>query len=272
MIAGRREAFEPFVDRYGPLILNFGRRICGHLDNADDVLQETLLRAYLSLKDLRDPSALKGWIYRVAAHACLRIRRKGKFEPKHQISLDEVLPTPVGEGKPLEVPDWSEVPLDRVLQEELRGELEKAILSLPRDFRMVVVLRDQEGFSTRETAKILGISPTLAKVRLHRARLAVRKDLEGYFSSMSRPTRGKHHAAREMTCRERVEYVSDYVDGELDAALRSAIDAHGGKCPPCKAFIKTLERTIEIICSQPRRPLSSQVKKKLATALRNACA
>jgi RNA polymerase sigma-70 factor (ECF subfamily) len=182
LIAGRPEAFEPFVGRFGPLILNFGRRMCGQRDDAEDVLQDTLLKAYLSLKDLREPAALKSWVYRVAANSCLRMRRHGRYEPEQEISLDDVLPAP-GEGDgPPEIPDWSDVPLDRLLQGELKQKLEQAILDLPKDFRVVLVLRDQEGFSTLETAGILGITETLAKVRLHRARLAVRKAMEGYLS------------------------------------------------------------------------------------------
>lgn len=182
LIAGRPEAFEPFVERFGPLILGFGRRMCGQRDDADEVLQETLMKAYQSLKDLRDPGALKTWIYRVAANACLKMRRRGKSEPKLEISLEEVLPRAGEDGEPPQIADWSDIPLDRLLQGELRTKLAEAILALPKDYRIVLVLRDQEGLSTRETAEILGISETLAKVRLHRARLALRKRIGEYVS------------------------------------------------------------------------------------------
>lgn len=181
LIQGRPEAFEPFVRRFGPLILGFGRRMCGQRDDAEEVLQETLLKAYLSLRDLRSPAALKAWVYRVAANACYRMRRDGAHEPAGDLSLDEVLPQPGGDGSPPEVADWSDLPLDRVLQGELRERLDAAILALPKDYRIVLVLRDQEGFSTREAAEVLGITESLAKVRLHRARLAVRRSLDGYL-------------------------------------------------------------------------------------------
>ncbi len=181
LIAGEPYAFDAFVERFGPLIMNFGRRMCGQRDDAEEVLQETLLQAYLSVKELRDPAGLKSWVYRVAANKCLKMRRRGKHEPLREISLDEILPEPREDGGPPRIADWSGVPLDRLLEGELREKLEKAILDLPKDFRIVLVLRDEEGFSTRETAEILGISETLAKVRLHRARLAVRKALAGYL-------------------------------------------------------------------------------------------
>lgn len=182
LIAGRPEAFEPFVERFGPLILNFGRRMCGQRDDADEVLQETLMKSYLSLKDLRDPAALKTWVYRVAANACLNMRRRGKSEPHHEIALEEVLPRPGPDGGPPEIADWSNVPLDRLLKGELKAKLDQAILSLPKAYRVVLVLRDQEGLSTRQTAEVLGMSETLAKVRLHRARLALRKAMDAYLS------------------------------------------------------------------------------------------
>jgi len=182
LMAGDPDAFEPFVERYAPLIMNFGRRMCGQRDDAEEVVQETLLKAYQSIRDLREPAALKSWVYRVAANACLKMRRKGKFEPERELSLDELLPRPNADGSPPEIPDWSDLPLEQALRAELREKIESAILKLPKDFRIVVVLRDQEGFSTRETSEILGIGEPLVKVRLHRARLALRRDLEQYMA------------------------------------------------------------------------------------------
>jgi RNA polymerase sigma-70 factor (ECF subfamily) len=180
---GRPEAFEPFAERFGPLILNFGRRMCGHRDDAEEVMQETLLKAFLSLKDLRDPAALRTWVYRVAANACMKMRRRGRHEPKERpLSLDELAPRPSADGAPPQIADWSNLPLDRLLRGELSAKLEQAILGLPKEFRVILVLRDQEGLSTREAADIVGISTTLVKVRLHRARLALRRSLDGYLA------------------------------------------------------------------------------------------
>jgi len=280
LIAGRQEAFEPFVGRFAPLILNFGRRLCGHRDDADEVLQETLLRTYQSVRDLREPAALKSWVYRVAANACLRLRRRGKHEPKRNISLDEVLPSRRGERRPPEIADWSDVPLERLLQGELKQRLEEAILALPKAYRIVLVLRDQEGFDTRETARILGISETLAKVRLHRARLAVRKALDGYLgrapglrgrATRRTATARAPHPPGRMTCRQMVEALSDHIDGGLDEALRRTIQEHGGDCPPCRAFVRTLERTVEAVRAQPRQPLPPALSARLAQAMRAAC-
>lgn len=71
-----------------------------------------------------------------------------------------------------------------------------------------------------------------------------------------------------MSCREMADYLSDYVDGALDASLREVIDRHGGECPPCRAFVRTLSRTVEAIRSQPREPLPDRTKAALTEALR----
>ncbi len=73
-----------------------------------------------------------------------------------------------------------------------------------------------------------------------------------------------------MNCREMAGLLSDYVDGELDASLRSIIEAHGGECPPCRAFVRTLARTVEIVRSHPREPLPPELKAALREALARA--
>ena len=199
LIAGDPRAFEPFVERFGPLILNFGRRMCGQRDDAEEVLQETLLRAYRSLPRLKDPSALKSWVYRVAANSCMKLRRGGPPRRARSLSLDTLLPAPGPDGAPPDLSDWSGQPIDRLLRRELRGVIETAILELPKPFRAVVVLRDQEGLSTREVAGVLGISETLVKVRLHRARLALRRSLDGYLAPAGRPATATRQRAGRRT-------------------------------------------------------------------------
>jgi RNA polymerase sigma-70 factor, ECF subfamily len=82
---------------------------------------------------------------------------------------------------PAQVPGWAQMPLDKLLNDELTAMLNNAILSLPQKYRLVIVLRDIEGFSTDETAQILDLSPSNVKVRLYRARLSLRDKLKGYF-------------------------------------------------------------------------------------------
>jgi predicted anti-sigma-YlaC factor YlaD len=73
-----------------------------------------------------------------------------------------------------------------------------------------------------------------------------------------------------MDCREMSAYLSDYLDGELDASIRQLIDRHGGQCPPCRAFIRTLSRTVEAVRAQPREPLCATLRQSLVDSLRKA--
>jgi len=182
-------AFDLFVERYGNRLYGFSVRMCGEREDARDTVQETLLQAFLSLKDLKEPKALRSWLYRVASNACLMKRRKGKFEPDRELSLEELMPRG-GDGPPAEIPDRSELPDDEVVREEARQAVRRAIESLPAHYRVVLVMRDMEQLSTREVSEALGLPETTVKMRLHRARLGVRQYLEQHAS-------GRETSARE---------------------------------------------------------------------------
>jgi RNA polymerase sigma-70 factor (ECF subfamily) len=145
-------------------------------------VQETFLNVFRYLKDFRYETKFKNWLYRIAASTCIKKRRKSKFAPDRELSLDEYSP---GEDarKADRVPEWALIPLEKILNEELLEVMNQAILSLPEKYRVIVILRDLEGFSTSETAQILNISSSNVKVRLHRARLYLRDRLKGYFKN-----------------------------------------------------------------------------------------
>lgn len=170
-------AFDALVDRYGDRILGLGLRMCGEREDARDVLQETLIKAFESLKTLKEPKALRSWLYRVASNACLMKRRKGKFEPKRELSLEQLMPGSP-ESAAFEIPDRNDGPDDTAARNEVRSAVHRAIRELPPNYRIVLLLRDIEQLSTREVAEALELPETTIKMRLHRARLGVRKFLE----------------------------------------------------------------------------------------------
>lgn len=169
-------AFEDFVRRYGGRILGFGMRVCGEQEAAKDVAQETLIQAYQSLKDVQEPKALRSWLYRVVSNACLMRRRKKKDEPRRELSLEELMPSGPEEAS-IEIPDARALPEDEAVREEVREAVHAGIAELPVDYRMVLLLRDIEQLSTRETAEALDLNESTVKMRLHRARLMLRKVL-----------------------------------------------------------------------------------------------
>lgn len=170
-------AFEDFVDRFGDRIYSYGMRMCGVREDAQDVFQETMIQAYRKLRQLEHPGALKSWLYRVASNACLMKRRKGKFEPARELSLEELMPKG-GSGPAIEIPDPASLPDEELSRSELRGILRDVIDELPQSYRVVLVMRDLEHLSTKEVAQALELSETAVKMRLHRGRLMARTGIE----------------------------------------------------------------------------------------------
>jgi len=178
--AGQVDKFHDLVKRYEQRLYNFSLRMCRDSSDAEDMIQDTFLNVFRYLKDFRYETKFKNWLYKVAASTCIKKRRKSKFAPEKELSLDEFRPTNEAEVAD-HVPEWALMPLDKILNEELASMINQQILSLPKKYRLVIVLRDVEGFNTAETAHILNLSPSNVKVRLHRARLFLREKLKGYF-------------------------------------------------------------------------------------------
>lgn len=179
--AGHHELYEELVQRYERVLYNFGLKLCGVSDEAEDLVQDTFLNVITYLKNFRHETKFKNWLYRIATSVCIKKHRKSKFAPERELSLDEFLPRDEADVEH-ELPQWAALPLEQLLNEEMGHLIKQAILQLPEKYRVVLVLRDVEGFSTDETAQILDLSPSNVKVRLHRARLFLRDQLKGYFS------------------------------------------------------------------------------------------
>lgn len=180
---GRSDLFHLLVKRYQHKLYNFGLRMCGNTHDAEDMVQDTFLNVFRFLKNFRHESKFKTWLYKVAASACLQKKRHSKYapEPEKELSWDAL--TGVTDVKKLsETPRWASQPLENVLSAELSDHIKAAILALPEKYRAVIVLRDIEGFSTTETAKILSLTQANVKVRLYRARLFLKENLEDYFN------------------------------------------------------------------------------------------
>ncbi len=178
---GSMEAMEAIVDRYENQIFTFGLKMCGQLQDAEDITQETFLNAFKYLNSFREETKLKNWLFKIAATACIRKRRKKKCEPDRELSL-ESFTNENGAPETYDIPDWSDNPSDKVLQAEMKQVINDAIKTLPHKYKLVFNLRDIQGFSTKETAEILEISIESVKTRLHRARLALREKISHSYS------------------------------------------------------------------------------------------
>lgn len=176
--AGDESAFAKLVERHERSIFRLARHITENVEDAEDVLQETFLKAYEHLGEFRGDSKFYTWLVRIAVNQALMKLRRRKGD--RAISLDETFDT--GEETLVrEIAVWAGDPEQLYSQEELRNILASAIDSLPPVFRTVFALRDIEELSTEETAQILNLSVPAVKSRLLRARLRLREKLTRYF-------------------------------------------------------------------------------------------
>jgi RNA polymerase sigma-70 factor (ECF subfamily) len=195
LLAGRVGAFDHFVARFRSKLLNYSFLVCRQREDAEEITQETLLRVFQNLNQLKDPERVKAWVFRIARNACLMKRRKSVFAPERELSLDEFMPnsSQVDGQKRIEIADWSALPEDQAFQAELRRALDDAIAGLPEIYKTVLLLRDVEELTTEETAEVLDITTDTVKTRLHRARLAVRKGLDDFIQVAQSPNRSLSH-------------------------------------------------------------------------------
>jgi RNA polymerase sigma-70 factor (ECF subfamily) len=173
---GNRAAMERLLMRAQEVAYRFSSFVCGHREDAEDVMQDALLKTFQYVQRIDDPSAFRTWLYSTVRNACLMKRRRRAGEPAGFVPLDADASDGV---PPVEVADRS-VPIDeRMAQAAVDARLRAALERLPPAYRIIVVLREMEGLSTREVATVTGYSEANVKQRLHRARLMLRQHLEG---------------------------------------------------------------------------------------------
>lgn len=175
--AGDPNAFETLLREHGPRLLRLARRLLGNEEDARDALQDAMVAVYRSIRGFESTAALSTWLHRIVVNASLMKLRARRRRPEEDI--ETYLPRFREDGHQTEpsVP-WSES-ADSVLErEELRERVRAAIAELPDAYRIVLHLRDIEELSTAETAEILGTTKNVVKIRLHRARQALRTLLD----------------------------------------------------------------------------------------------
>ncbi|HET9178273.1 MAG TPA: sigma-70 family RNA polymerase sigma factor [Terriglobia bacterium] len=172
--AGSYEAFEDLVNRYEKKIYRLGLNLTGNPEDAEDMLQETFLKAFEHLSDFREDSRFYTWIVRIAINQGLMKLRKRRGSKEVRIEDGE---NDDGEVIPRDFADWRPNPEQELQRTELETILQNAAHSLPMTFRTVFFLRDVEGLSTEETAELLNLSEGAVKARLFRARLRLREEL-----------------------------------------------------------------------------------------------
>lgn len=176
--AGDRAEFARLVETYSRQVYRLGLKILNDPQDAEDVLQETFLKAYKALPSFEGRSSLSTWLYRIAVNEALMMVRKRKPEV---LSIDQDQESEEGDLEPVQIVDWCCLPERELLNSESRSFLDAAIQRLSENLRVVFILRDIEGLSIKETADALNLTETAVKTRLLRARLALREQLTSYY-------------------------------------------------------------------------------------------
>ncbi len=176
---GDESAFARVVQENSGRMGLAARRILRHPDDANDAVQEAFLQAFRAIGRFEGDSKLSTWLHRITVNTCLLRLRHARRRP--EAALGETFPgvdEPVGHSAGAAAGDGPGDVLERMERDEIAQVVREAIERLPDNLRVVLTLRDLEGRPTAETAKVLGIRSEAAKMRLHRARQALRMLLE----------------------------------------------------------------------------------------------
>jgi RNA polymerase sigma-70 factor (ECF subfamily) len=260
----RRNSPESVAEAIGLLqntVYSFSMKICGHREDAEDTMQEVLSRSIAHLAKIQEPQALAVWLYTVTRNRCWRMRRKSVHAPRHTLSLDELMPDEAELGRLLA--DAAATPEGHLLRAEQHDRLHQAVLRIPAPLRIVLVLHDMEELDTGQVAQILALQPGTVRVRLHRARLAVRREMnkipEGAAQPAAKKTAGKQ-PKRPAACRDLFANLSEYLDGRVEPRSCEQMSAHIEACPACVAFLRDLRgaidrcRALEVPCDPAFQP------------------
>lgn len=168
-------AYEALVRKYGPYVYNIAYRMSGNDADAKDLAQEAFIRVFRAFRRIDPAASLEAWLYRIVANLYIDLLRK---HPKGRVeSLHDPVPTPQGGEVLREFPAPAGGDPEAVFDQKLDATVQQALLALPRDLRMVVVLSDIEGFAYEEIAQMLRVPLGTVKSRLHRARKILQERL-----------------------------------------------------------------------------------------------
>jgi RNA polymerase sigma-70 factor (ECF subfamily) len=268
------EALEQALALLQDTVFSFSMRVCGQRQDAEDTMREVLLKSVPHLPKFDSPKALVVWLYKVAKNRCLMSRRRSKFAPKQDLSLEELMP----DRRELEkMSSENGINPERfAIRSEEAGMLREAIQKLPAQYRIVLVLRDMEGLTDEDVAEITGLRQGTVRVRLHRARLFVRKELMkawkprvGRNPSGLVPPRASADEPKPPRCKAMFAEPSNYLDEQLDDSLCEELERHLDGCGPCKVFLASLEAAIEQCRKSPAESPSGRTAVRLRRELMN---
>ncbi|MCP4758417.1 MAG: sigma-70 family RNA polymerase sigma factor [Planctomycetes bacterium] len=248
------DAIQYLMQAHGGMLFGLGRRFCGNEDEAADLVQETMLEAFRSWPTFRGDAKVTTWLYRIAARTCQRMhRKKGPASaelPSNDILLDQCGLVWLSRGD-------EATPLDQAMKAEAKLRLESAIADLPVEYRMPLVLKEVVGFSGPDIADITGMNEATVRVRVHRARLTLRRAIERGLPEPSEP--GKYD---EQVCRDLLDAKQEAMDRGVEFEIPI-----GGLTDRCKAVFESLDLTQDMCHALGADELPTSVVDRITTAM-----
>ncbi len=267
---GDRRALDDLLGRHERRVYRFGLKMCRDPEDAKDILQETLLAVARTVKDFRGASSVSTWMYTIARSFCIKRRRRSKFAPTAEESLDAR--TPGLEAR--QVADPSRGPDESLAGRQIEAALEEAIGSLDPMYREVLVLRDVEGLTAPEVAEVMGLTVEAVKSRLHRARVAVREAMAPLLAIPALPAAPGAPAPaappRSEACPDVVQLFSQHLEGEISATLCADLERHLSGCPSCRSRCDSLQQTLSICQAAPLPEVPGKVPEEIQASVRRA--
>ncbi len=251
--AGNRNALEALLARHESGVYRYALRMCGNADEAQDVLQETLLAAFKGLGHFRGEAGLSTWLFQIARSFCSKARRRRVGEPASHQPLD---------GPEVRAVADESDPLRHAQGHELEELVRAAFGALPGHYREVLHLKDVEGLSAEEVAEVIGEQVPAAKSRLYRARLELRRHLEAVLDE---------EPGTSAECAELEQAVSAASDGDIDRGACERMEAHMEQCSRCRHACDSLKRSIAM-CSRTEgddvpAPVRAAIRRAIGPAL-----
>jgi RNA polymerase sigma-70 factor (ECF subfamily) len=230
--ASKPEAFEKLVRDFSPRLLATANRVLRDSDEAEDAVQEALISVWKNIAQFQGAASLSTWAHRIVINVCLAQMRSSRAQKEVSIADESSSFSVAFEGLPAA---WTEPGPSLEKRVAMRRSIQRALDEIPEEFRIVLLLRDVEELSSRETAERLEIADALVRQRLHRARTIM--------AEMLRP---ELCDGPELTCGGQLDLLLDYIDRALPAYLQQPVHNHIESCPTCAGLLNQYRLTIGI--------------------------
>ena len=254
---GDAAALESLLAGQQSRVFRFALKMCRLREDAEEVLQDTLLAAVRTLGQYRGDAALSTWLYTIARSFCIKRRRRTKFAPTALVSLDSE-----DARAAREAPDPRRGPDEALAERQTTAALGRAMDALAPAYREVLVLRDVEGLRAAEVAEVTGLSVDAVKSRLHRARTSVRRAMAPLLG-------GKVGLHRPRGCPDVATLLSRHLEGDISPAVCARMERHLAGCQRCEGICASLRATLRVCSAVPAPRVPASVKHALKKEIRS---